>query len=296
MDTRWFEDILVLIEEGTLSGAAERRAITQPAFSRRIRAFENWLGQDIIDRSTNKITIHDSLKESEPEVRAFLHRLQEVRQTIRLAESAIPRVTIATQHALTLSTFPDLIKTLEKAGATFNYRLRAANRDECISMIVRGDVDVLLCYETSDDDPLPLDTSFVRTVWARDRMIPVAGGELVHALHGAATIPADTPVVTYPASSYLGQALVRQCPKWQSALQILRPICESAFSAGVREMVLRGIGVAWLPMSMAWQDREAGRILDLSDILGNCELSICLYVKRDNPLAKQISKHTKRKT
>ncbi len=288
MDTRWFEDILVLLEEGTLSGAAERRAVTQPAFSRRIRAFETWLGQDIIDRSTNRVTIRDSLRRSEPEIRAFLHRLREVQQSIRLAETAIPRVTFATQHALTLSTFPDLIKTIEQLGMPLNYRLRAANRDDCISMMVRADADALLCYETDDEEPLPLDQSFTRTIWARDRMLPVVGGQLRYSVFDNRPIPRDTPVVTYPDNSYLGQILTRKCPDWQIALKTMRPICESAFSAAVREMVLRGIGIAWLPMSMVWQDREAGRLIDLSNILGHCELSICLYTKSDHLLTTQI--------
>ncbi len=288
MDTRWFEDILALLEAETLTGAAERRAVTQPAFSRRIRAFENWLGQDVIDRSTNRVVIRDALRRSEPDIRAILQRLREVQQSIRLAEMAIPRVTFATQHALTLSTFPDLIKTVEQIGIVLNYRLRAANRDDCISMMVRGDSDALLCYETDDEDPLPLDQSFTRRVWAKDRLIPVVGGQLRYAIFDNRPIPDGTPVITYPENSYLGQTLATNCPEWAVARRTMRPICESAFSAGVREMVLRGIGVAWLPMSMIWKDREAGRITDLSPLLGSCSLSVCLYAKSDHPLMTDI--------
>ena len=46
MDTRWLEDVLALLEEGTLNRAAARRNVTQPAFSRRIRAFEDWIGAE----------------------------------------------------------------------------------------------------------------------------------------------------------------------------------------------------------------------------------------------------------
>ena len=50
MDMRWFDDVLVLLEEKNMTRAAERRNITQPAFSRRIRSFEDWLGIDILVR------------------------------------------------------------------------------------------------------------------------------------------------------------------------------------------------------------------------------------------------------
>ena len=46
MDMQWLDDVLVLLEEGNLTRAAARRNITQPAFSRRIRSFEDWLGDD----------------------------------------------------------------------------------------------------------------------------------------------------------------------------------------------------------------------------------------------------------
>ena len=52
MDTKWIEDFLALAEHGSFTKAAESRFVTQPAFSRRIRSLENWLGVKLVDRST----------------------------------------------------------------------------------------------------------------------------------------------------------------------------------------------------------------------------------------------------
>ena len=41
MDMQWLDDVLVLLEEGNMTRAAARRNISQPAFSRRIRGFED---------------------------------------------------------------------------------------------------------------------------------------------------------------------------------------------------------------------------------------------------------------
>ena len=109
---------------------------------------------------------------------------------------------------------------------SLNYRLRSANRDDCISMMVRGDADALLCYETEDETPLPLDQSFRRTEWAQDRMIPVVGGQLRYTILDKHKLPPDVPVVTYPDTSYLGQTLLRKCPDWAAAQRTMRPICE----------------------------------------------------------------------
>lgn len=45
MDIKWIEDFLVLAEQGSFTKAAETRFVTQPAFSRRIRSLETWLGE-----------------------------------------------------------------------------------------------------------------------------------------------------------------------------------------------------------------------------------------------------------
>ena len=52
MELKWLEDFLQLVETGNFSRAAERRFVTQPAFSRRIRALEAWLGAELVDRTS----------------------------------------------------------------------------------------------------------------------------------------------------------------------------------------------------------------------------------------------------
>src|SRR5471030_856419 len=57
MDSNWLKDFLAVLDEGSFSRAAERRAITQPAFSRRIRALEEWVGASLFDRTTHRIRL-----------------------------------------------------------------------------------------------------------------------------------------------------------------------------------------------------------------------------------------------
>ena len=82
MDMRWFDDVLVLLEEKNMTRAAERRNITQPAFSRRIRSFEDWLGIDILVRKKNSIDINPALTQNEDEIRLFVAQLNELKLKI----------------------------------------------------------------------------------------------------------------------------------------------------------------------------------------------------------------------
>ena len=57
MDLDWLKDFLALAEHGNFSRAADARHVTQPAFSRRIRALEEWVGTALFARSTQGATI-----------------------------------------------------------------------------------------------------------------------------------------------------------------------------------------------------------------------------------------------
>ena len=48
MDLQWLEDFLTLAETRSFSRSAELRGVTQSAFSRRIRALEEWLGTGLL--------------------------------------------------------------------------------------------------------------------------------------------------------------------------------------------------------------------------------------------------------
>src|SRR6185437_2438220 len=53
LDMQWLEDVCALAETGSFSRAAEVRSIAQPAFSRHIRALEEWVGVELFDRSAH---------------------------------------------------------------------------------------------------------------------------------------------------------------------------------------------------------------------------------------------------
>ena len=108
MDMQWLDDVLVLLEEGNMTRAAARRNITQPAFSRRIRSFEDWLGVQVLDRGTNRIGISPALVSNESEIRALVARIRELRTQIVHFDPANSTISIAAQHAPVFSTFPDM--------------------------------------------------------------------------------------------------------------------------------------------------------------------------------------------
>ena len=60
LNLSWLEDFLALAASGHFSRAADERHMTQPAFSRRIRALETWLGAELFDRRNQPATLTDT--------------------------------------------------------------------------------------------------------------------------------------------------------------------------------------------------------------------------------------------
>ncbi len=57
LESKWLEDFSALAATRSFSQAAERRFVTQPAFSRRIRSLEAALGLTLVNRSRTPIEL-----------------------------------------------------------------------------------------------------------------------------------------------------------------------------------------------------------------------------------------------
>lgn len=288
MHLQWLDDVLVLLEEGNLSRAAARRNITQPAFSRRIRGFEDWLGVDVLERRTNRVEISQALLSNEGEIRALTNRLRELRTKIGHFEATRTTVAISAQHAATCSTFPDMALRANAKLPGLQFRIRAGNLNDSVSMFLRGDTSMLLCYEAESVGPLQFGPDIQRGLWGEDYLVPVVGGALRYKIKDTGDIAADTPAIVYPEDSYFGQVLDQNERPFGTASFSAYPGSVTAFSSGTRELVLKGLGVGWLPFSMAYQEIESGALISLAHRYGQEPLQVAIYADTKVEIAKTL--------
>ncbi len=285
MDMQWFDDVLVLLEERNLTRAAARRNITQPAFSRRIRGFEDWLGVKVLDRGTNSVSISKALVSNEAEIRALVARIRELRtQIVHFAPSG-STISIAAQHAPVFSTFPDMALRAKQLLPGLKFRMRAGNLNDCATMFLRGDTSMLLCYESDTATSLRFGASVRRALWGVDYLVPVVGGSLRYSVKVDNSVPEDTPAIVYPENSYFGAVLNKAQRAFATQEHSRNPVCETAFSSGIKELALRGIGIGWLPYSMVHREIESGEMISLSNQFGRQPLDVAIYGDTANETA-----------
>lgn len=288
MDIRWLEDALVLLEEGNMSRAAARRNITQPAFSRRIRGFEDWLGTPLLERGTNRVEIGAALTMNEPELRALLGRLRDLRTKIRHFDPSRSTVSIAGQHAPVFSMFPDMALRAKRDAPGLRFRMRAGNLRDCVSMFLRGDTSMLLCYDAPGSGRLAFGPSIRRAVCGGDYLVPLVGGPLRYVVRDGGEVAEDTPAVVYPDQSYFGDILKQGARAFGTQEHCINAACETAFSSGIKELILKGIGVGWLPYSMAHREIESGSLISLAQCYGKEPLEVVVFANSEEGAANSL--------
>ncbi len=287
MDTRLLEDALILLEERNLTAAAVRRNMTQPAFSRRIRTLEHWIGQDLLVRGANRVELSPLLAKSEPQIRALLGHLRQLHGHLKKPEGQGEPLVLVAQHSLSASAVPEIIQKANAMDMRWRVRLRTQNQDTAMSMFLRHEADVMVNYEYRELPQVPFDDRVSRGLWRRDALVPVVGGALRHQLLEDNVLPEHIPCIVYPAESFLGQIVSLH---HRGAARILDgPIAvESAFSVGVAQMVTAGVGAAWVPHSLIHDKIISGEAVILSSDYRRIPMDIALYVHVSNAKARQF--------
>jgi len=281
MRLEWLEDILAVLETGSFIRAAEQRFLTQPAFSRRIRLIEDYVGVELFDRSKKPVQLKQSVIDQQQNIQELAAGLRELRNELkRQALETQNRIVIASQHAITASVAPSLVRRLSSRGE-FNTRLRTANRDECYTLLMTKQVDFILIHH-SDSEQMPShDGFFEQFDLDQERFVPVYATRELSRFREEYS-KGDVSVVAYPADSFLGQVVNREIFSHIWRATTIHKKAETALTLAALPLTLAGVGVAWLPYSIAASDLDNGKLTDLSDILPSCELTI-MAIRLNDP-------------
>ncbi|MPS53441.1 LysR family transcriptional regulator [Alcaligenaceae bacterium SAGV3] len=147
LDLEWLEDFVALADSGNFSRAAEARAIAQPAFSRHIRALEEWVGADLIDRGAHPATLTPAGRRLLPLVEDVLARLVAARIKARMAhDQSVASLRIAVTHALSLSFLPGWLARLEASLQLGAVEMMSDGTAACEELMLQRKVQFLLCH------------------------------------------------------------------------------------------------------------------------------------------------------
>ena len=251
MQLKWLADLQAVVDAGSFKAAAELRHVTAPAFGRRLKALEQWAGVPLFERDSQPPRLSAAGQRLCEQGRATTRELELLRQELGTAGQGDRRVRLVTGRTLAHSVVADALAPLMRRPDAPLVQVMTRLMNEASELLERGEVDILLSYH-HPVLALRLDgRRYLQARGADDRLVPVLHGHPGHADAAPPRLLAYDP----------GQALGRLLDDHLAHLRGLPPLvlgmrCDSVDS--LREYAMRGMGLAWLPLSMVAADLRAG--------------------------------------
>lgn len=271
MELVWLEDFLALAEQGGFIKAAHARNVTQPAFSRRIRSMEQWVGVELFRRTAQGATLTPAGEHVLASVQDAAVRLYRIRDDAReVAGTAAKSLQFAATHSLSFTFFPRWIRQMGSGAPIQAVRLLSDSMAECERMLAHGQVQFLLSHRHAQVPPLLAPGQFTSTAVGIDALVPLMGrdagfGEHIESL----------PYLAYTRESGLGRIVAHHL-RGKAEYLHLQPSFSSHLAAVLTSMALENKGVAWLPNSLTEQERSDGRLVRALDESWDIPLEIHL--------------------
>jgi DNA-binding transcriptional LysR family regulator len=283
MEVKWLEDFLSLVDTGNFSRSADLRCTTQPAFSRRIKSLEDWVGALLFDRRTHPITLTAAGERFRPTVEEIMRRLYQSREDIRQAgRAAATTIKFNATHSLSLNFFPGWIRSVEERHHVMSTRLDTDRFELCVQALLRGDCHFMLTHtHPSVDFNLP-QAHFASLKVGSDILLPVTArmgdGTPTRRLPGTRTQPVD--YLAYAETSAIGRAVGNMLAQ-RSEPVFLNRVFVTHLAAVLKSMTCGGRGVAWLPHSQVREELAASLLELAGDENWHVPVEICLFRSRD---------------
>ncbi|MFJ2992373.1 LysR family transcriptional regulator [Pandoraea sp. NPDC087047] len=283
MQLRWLEDFVELARTRSFTRAAENRFVTHPAFGRRIRALEEWVGTRLVERSkplelTAAGTVFlDAATNALDILHSARTQLQDAAPTLE------NNLKIATGRTLAATFFPDWYdETVSRIGF-FTATLSTSGAEEAILRLAAGEVDLLIVYSSAHTRLLIDQERFDWLSVAREVLVPVSALDAKgRARYRLAAGPSPIPWLAFARTLTLRAVLARHLAEMPNR-PTLKPVYQADSYEAILAMARRGAGIAWLPQRLVADDVARGTLAIVGGKDWQIGFDIALYRRRHQP-------------
>lgn len=282
MDLNWLADFVALTESRSFSRAAARRHITQPAFSRRIRALEQWTGALLFERGPRAVTLTEAGRRLLPWAETLRRQVGEARTDARAALPApVEPLRIAATHSLSLTFFSEWMVAIGGPLSLGPVQLASESLAGCERLMGEGQVQFVLAH-SHPATPVRLDpASFSSVLVGADALVPVAAPGIAAAIDRSGGDSSGHPFITYSEDSSFGRVLAHHLTT-SPTMTGLKPVFTSHHAGVLKVMALGGRGVAWLPRSLILAELDRRDLVPVGD---QARRTIALEIRLFRPTA-----------
>ena len=280
-ETKLLKDLIALAKTSSFTQAAELRNITHPAFSRRIKQLEYWAGAELINRSTIPVQLTPKGKELLITAEYVISRLNIISKKIKSShtDNNYP-LRIATGRYLACTLVADWMHQMTQAinselNTHIGIEIRTGSTPDMVALLQRNEVDFLCCYEHPSLSIPIVDNNFQYLQLGTDKFVPVAlrpnQNGIIYNLDDEFT---SIPHISYHSTLSLYHILSDHL---RANAYALEPVacCDSVEVA--RTLVLKGLGLAWLPWSVVASDCKVGDLVVIGGKQNQVPFEVRMY-------------------
>lgn len=279
MGLRFVEDFLKLAETGSFSRAAEDRHVTQPAFSRRIKSLENYLGVELIDRSSYPLTLTAagvSFRDAGLEIIKSLHAARRAAREIGADDRST--VKVAALHSLAIHYYPRYYGTFRDVLGPFRVQMTCESMHNCMHAFAEGACHYLLVFSKPSVPLFPASATHPYILIERDQLVPLCApgptGGPKFPLPGKQSTP--RPYLSYGPNSYLGR-VVEELLQAEGHRAFLETVYVDDVAESLKAMARAGHGIAWIPRGAARSELASGALVPAGDQRWAAPLEVRVY-------------------
>ena len=283
MELAWLVDFVALSETGNFSRAAELRNVTQPAFSRRIRALEDWVGTPLFERTAQGTRLTPAGMQFARGTPGLVRTITDLRRDAReVGGRETATLHFAATHSLSFTFFPGWLRRVEQETALGPVRLVSDTMQACEELMLQGQSQFVLCHHHPMAPSRLESPAFASLYVGEDSLVPLVApdgdGRPRWRLDAETD---DLPLLAYSAESGLGRIVAAN--RFARRAPALEPVFSAQLAATLLGMARGGSGIAWLPASLAADDIARGNLV----AAGGEDWAIPVGIRLYRPAARQ---------
>ncbi len=238
-----------VVEQGTVSAAAERLRVAQPALSRTVMQLERSIGAQLFARRAQRLALTDAGRAFLPEARLLLSQASAaMSHAQRAARGEVGRLTIAfTESAMYSGIVATTVRRFSTAFPSALFDLRELSTAEQVAALLAQDIDIAFVCGRTVSMPASLNGRRV----LEDRLVAAVpeGHPLAH--HDQISVSDLATEALVLPRTYLALGLHKAVrDAWAAAGLIAPPIQDAAQLHTVVSLVSARVGLGLVPASM----------------------------------------------
>lgn len=273
---------VTVISEGSMTAAADKLFLTQPAVSQQIRNLEEELGVELLVRGVRQIKPTPQGEILYEHSRKILHHVQQAEIAIRSMGAELKgNLVIGSLNSLGLHMMSPIIGRLLRHNPDLMVKIDYNKGEELLRAFQRGSIDVIILPEVKKEFNVTMDSDIEAKFLNKEEMWLVSSGK-------GSNIPqqmtiselCDYPIVHFSGEYPYFDALLTQ--KMMASGKKLSVIFESSNVGTLKRVIESGIGLGFLPAHSVKKQVRSGRMnrIHIKDL--NYEMDLVYYYKKNS--------------